>query len=316
MLEKTIELKKKIQELDNLQDKLDVLHGAYHGETCYMITCGPSINDIWTERIEEILDHNLAVAVKQAYDLAPHVMDFHLLNPWNYKTYEYPEQKPIVLMLQQSELTLTLPKSVYDLAFDLPQEACKPEKTLALNRNFEDYLFTKRLDRPWGQGIIYELGIYLAVHLGVSELIVVGWDIGGPRSRNYKHFYDISNLQFWDKARISGIEAKPITSLFRRLYSLLKNKFIGVLISCKLLPVRLRHRLFVQTHTDSTRYYHDTRTGKATEIYNSPLLQVGEVELVADSTEELYYWLRKKGIDLKVVSDRSLVHPCVPRIEL
>ena len=316
MLGKTIELKKKIQELENLQDKLDVLHGAYHGETCYMITCGPSINDIWNKRVEEILAHNLVVAVKQAYDLAPHIMDFHILNSWNYKIYEYPEQEPIVLMLQQPQHMLHVPKLVSDLAFDLPTDACKYEKTLALNRNFEDYLFTKRLDRPWGQGIMYELGIYLAVHLGVSELIVVGWDIGEPRSSNYRHFYDFSSMQFRDEAGISKIKAKLITSSLRRLYSLLKKKPIG--IGRKLLPWDLSKRPLLKMHNDSPRYYRDTRTGKATQIYNSPLVQVaeGEIELVAGATEELYYWLRKKGIDLKVVSDRSLVHPCVPRIEL
>lgn len=317
MLKKTVELKKKIQELDNLQEKLAVLHGAYHGETCYLITCGPSINDIWNKRIEEILDHNLAIAVKQAYDLAPHVMDFHLLNPWNYKIYEYPEPKPITVTLQ-SKYFFTPLNLVYDLDFSNPLDSSKPEPldhskpqaSLALNRNFDDYLFTKRLDRPWGPGIVYELGIYLAIHLGVSELIVVGWDIGEPTTNTHRHFYD--------KAQVSGIKEKPSTSSLKRLFSLVKKRRIALVVGRKLLPLGLRNRLF---YIYSTTYYFDNSTGEATKvfntpIYNTPLLYNEEIELIADSTEELYYWLRNKGIDLKIVSDRSLVHPCVPRIKL
>ena len=58
-------------------------------------------------------------------------------------------------------------------------------KSLALHREFDDFLLEKRLDRCFGPGIVYETGFYLAVHLGVKRIVTLGYDEGGGG-----HFYD------------------------------------------------------------------------------------------------------------------------------
>ena len=40
------------------------------------------------------------------------------------------------------------------------------------------------------------------------------------------------------------------------------------------------------------------------------------MEIVINSTKFLYEWLQSKGIDLKIISDKSAVHKSIPRIEL
>lgn len=315
MLERTRKLKQKIQMLNNMDEKLDVLYEAFSGEPCYLITCGPSINKIWGKHVEQILTDNLTIAVKQAFDLAPHVMDFHLINPWNYKAYEYTEPKPIILM-EREENAPSTPGLICDLMFTMPEEAGKPEKMLALNSNFEDYLFTTTLARPWGPGIVYELGIYLAVHLGVSELIMVGWDIGDVDSPVYRHHYDGNHTSLNNKSLETAGEVKLFYRSIRALYSWLKKENIDLKIVSELLPRGLKNRLIGNATISKTMCYYDTKTKKTIKMYNTPGLMKGEIQLVADSTKNLYYWLKKKGINLKIVSDRSLVDPCVPRIKL
>ena len=40
------------------------------------------------------------------------------------------------------------------------------------------------------------------------------------------------------------------------------------------------------------------------------------MQIVIESTKFFYEWLQSKGIDLKVISNKSAVHESVPRMEL
>ncbi len=259
MLEHTFKLKKRIIESATIEDKLDVLKNAYAGETCYLLTAGPSINVFWNKHVEIFLADKLVVAVKQTYNLAADITDFHLLNSWNYQVYNYHQPEPIIL----TERGPRDPETVgmkYDLLFHV-QDSGIMEKRLAVTRRFDDYLFDKNPNRPWGPGIMYELGIYLAVHLGVSELITFGWDLGKLNSPTMPHYFDV--------------EGAPTE-----------------------IPAGL------------------SRKAQEQKLYNKPLIHPEEVEVIKDSTKDMYYWLREKGIDLKIVSDRSLIDSCVPRLNI
>ena len=41
-----------------------------------------------------------------------------------------------------------------------------------------------------------------------------------------------------------------------------------------------------------------------------------EMQIVIESTKFFNEWLKSKGIDLKIISDKSAVHESVPRMEL
>ena len=34
------------------------------------------------------------------------------------------------------------------------------------------------INQPWGPGIMYEMAIPLAIHLGCKKIVTIGWDIG------------------------------------------------------------------------------------------------------------------------------------------
>lgn len=305
MLERTIQLKKEMRKMSKTEDKLNILHGAFVGEKCYIVTCGPSLNNIWGERVKRVLCDNLTIAVKQAYDLAPEITDFHLLNPYNYKKYKYPAQKPIIVATKQEEINLPMPGLKHDLMFTITEEANRPENMLARTRNFDDYLFTKTLNRPFGPGIIYELGIYLAVHLGVSEIIIISWDIGDVSGSAAEHHYDTS--------LIPDDKDNKVRALLR-LYRWLSTKGINLQFVSKVIPISVQNRL---TGIQLNKNYREASNKKAMTFYNAQCGGVkGEVELMAEASESLYHWLRQKGIKLSIVSDRSMAASCIPRLEL
>ena len=230
-----------------------------------------SIRRTWNEDIQRFLKDKLVISVKQTYDLASNIVDFHLLNSWNYKRYSYPSIRPIII-LERSPKDPETPDCNPDLLFEVTHTDCL-DKRLAVTLEFDNYLFTKNLSRPWGPGIMYELAIYLVVHLGVTEVIVLGWDLGKLKSPVMEHFFDQENF---------------IKRVFRR-----------GLLSRGYRKIAEKYLLFPDNET-----------------MNRPKIIQQEVEVIAASTKPLYRWFQQQGIDLKIVSDSSLVDPCVPRITL
>lgn len=268
---RTPELMQRIRSVESLEERLAILRNAYEGETCYALTCGPSLNVYWNRSLKDKLSGQLVMSVKQTYNLAPEIMDFHILNSWNYTVYEYSEPKPIIF-LERNIKDPETPDANPDLLFNIPDPSSL-ERRLATTLGWEDYCFDKQLDRPWGPGVMYELAIYMWVHLGVKEVIVLGWDLGELNSKTMEHFFD--GEAYWKQL----LRKMAITGALRRWVDRIP------------------------------------RTSDC-DVLNKPRIRDFEVRDIADSTKSLYFWLKEKGIDLKIVSDRSLIDPVVPRVNL
>lgn len=246
---KTTSLKRELRAAGSLEEKLGRLREAYAGEPCFLLSCGPSLNETLDAAARRFLASRLVVAVKQAYKLAPEIVDVHLLNSWNYERYDYGDDRPIVIAERADDDPPT-PSLDPDLLLRVPDPRNFAER-LATSLEFDRWLLERSPERPWGPGIVYELGIYLAVHVGASQLVTLGWDLGELDSPTMEHFFD-------EKDAAGSPEAPE----------------------------------------------------------NQPRIRSYEVGDIAESTRALYYWLRSKGIELKVVSDRSLVDEVVPRVRL
>lgn len=52
--------------------------------------CNPTLADIWCDELRDCLADKLVISMKQAYDLAPDISDFHLCNEVRIKDSDYP----------------------------------------------------------------------------------------------------------------------------------------------------------------------------------------------------------------------------------
>ena len=230
----TTHIKEKIAKAETVEEKLKILEGAYEGETCYLFTCGPSFNDNWNDRVKQSLSDKLIVSVKQTYNEAAGIVDFHLLNSWNYQTYNYTEPKPIVLM-ERSDDDPPTPGVEADILFRIPDPRDFANR-LATTFAFDRWLFSRQIHRPWGPGVVYELGIYLFVHLGVKEVVAMGWDLGELNVPYMKHFFreaasgSTENDGILNKPRIRPFEVSDIAESTRALYYWLRSKGIYLYI--------------------------------------------------------------------------------------
>ena len=167
-------------------EKVEFLKDLFKGEKAYVLSCGPTLTDHQPEKIRELLNDNLGVAIKQSFDLFGDLIDFHIYNCANFKNYDYSKNKPVVIEAASTPYRL----GECDLKFFIRERNFN--NSVAATEDFESWTLDKQtLLRPYGPGIMYEVVFYALQHLGVSDIITIGWDnklIEGTAAQ--QHFYD------------------------------------------------------------------------------------------------------------------------------
>ena len=195
MKEKTKKIKSHLSVYKNYKHRMNILKDKYVGDVCYILSCGPSLNDLEHDIIREKLQNELVFTIKQSYSVFNKISDFHFFNCNNFTPFV---SSDTTIFCSQAD---ALPESVakrhiwkgqkYDLNFVLRDNKIHENK-LTSKKNFDYWTFDKRLNRPWGPSIMHETVLYMALFLGVSEIRTIGWDHIDPNGQNSKitHFYE------------------------------------------------------------------------------------------------------------------------------
>ena len=189
----TISFKNKLQELNTIQERLDILKNEYFGETAYLVTCGPSLSNHDKNILNDKLKDKLVFSIKQAYDVVSDISDFHLLNTYNLKEYEYRTDNTIVVWSVSKSYADNQLRRIQDKPVDIYFPVINPPyitpmDTIAGSLNFDDMkLLGERCEVTWGPGMFYEMMIPLCLHLGVMDIVTIGWDL--KVTNEHKHFY-------------------------------------------------------------------------------------------------------------------------------
>ena len=103
MNKKTFELKEKMLQLEDISDRLEVMKDWYNGETCYIVSAGPSLKDIEINYLKSKLEDKLVISIKQAFNLLKGIADFHVLNFTNFEPYDYTDSKDTITVWEVFE---------------------------------------------------------------------------------------------------------------------------------------------------------------------------------------------------------------------
>ena len=241
-----------------LEKKLDALHNSYEGETCYILNCGPSLNDIPEDELREKLKDKLVFSVKQTYEKFGDITDFHIYNCANLPSlkgdgffqehYQYDKE---VISIASSNYNIGVRWSMFqknDIYFKIPIRTEINNEFLVKTKQFDQYLMKSHSERPCGPGIMYETVFYMALHLGVKKIVALGWDLSynDPKSlKEYKHFY-----------------------------------------------------------------------GETNNLINRGDILPWEITETRTASKDLYYWLKKNGVKLELVSKQSTLYKGIPRVKL
>ena len=178
-------LASKVRELTAQKDKLRLLKDAFKGDSCYVLSCGPTLLDNDQEKLNKLISENVCVSVKQAYDMFKEQTDIHVYNCANFKRYEHEGKMPLTMEASTTPYKL----GECDLKFFIRERDFG--NSLAIKENYEEWTLEKQpMLRPYGPGIMTESVIFLIEHLGFSEVNTVGYDnkITGD-DKQKQHFY-------------------------------------------------------------------------------------------------------------------------------
>tara|TARA_A100001515_G_C4591694_1_gene216200 strand:- start:4461 stop:6515 length:2055 start_codon:yes stop_codon:yes gene_type:complete len=230
-------IKQKINKASTLKEKIDLLKDSFKGETCYILSCGPSISDYTLDEYKDKLQDKLVLAVKQTYNKVPDLVDFHFFNcanipmPTGYpllEHYKYDEDGPIVVASSNYPLHKRWsPYQKHDLFFKIPIRTEINDEFICKTKDFDNFDLATNIDRPCGPGIMYETVIFMAAHLGVKKIVAVGWDLSqtNPKKPNeYKHFYKDEKMLI--KGDILPWEVAATCEASKELYEWLQSRGI------------------------------------------------------------------------------------------
>ena len=235
---KISKLKKQVGLQQSLEEKLEVLKDSYKDETCYILSCGPSLNEHPDEVLKEKLKGKLVFTVKQAYNRFSDITDFHFFNCCNLPMLEkngyfqehYKYNKPVIAVAS-SNYNMGMRWSSFqkhDIFFKVPLRTEIDNEFVVKTKEFDKFTIKNQIERPCGPGIIYETALYVALHLGVKKIVAIGWDLSynDPKDVNeYKHFYgDTTKLA--NRGDILPWEVTAARLASEDMYKWLKN--IGV----------------------------------------------------------------------------------------
>lgn len=201
MIKITSKLKKNIQEHDSIEERLKELKDKYVGETAYLISCGPSLNDLDINILKSKLKNKLVICQKQTIDIVgAEICDFHILNTYNLKNgqYDYGDENRTIVFwaVAKSYMDEQLNKIVnQNRPLDLYVPVVNPpfitdDQTINGSLNFDEMkLLGEKCEMLWGKGTFYELVIPLLYHIGVKDIVTFGFDIHS--NMKYEHFYDV-----------------------------------------------------------------------------------------------------------------------------
>jgi len=234
--QKRVDLKRTLAKAETLHEKISLMKDSFKGETCYLLSCGPSLSDYDEQELREKLKDKLVLSVKQAYNKYPDITDFHFFNCCNLPNpvgdpllehYQYNDNEPIVVASSNYDPGQRWsPFQKTDVFFKIPIRTEIDNKFLVNTKDFEKYCLDKTIKRPCGPGIILETVLHTAVHLGVSKIIAIGYDLSKEnpkKQKDHKHFYGETSKLF-NRADVLPWEVKAHVNITEEMYNWLLSK--------------------------------------------------------------------------------------------
>jgi len=180
--------------------RASMMKNMYKGRTMYLISCGPSISEVWCPELRQFLSDKLVVGVKQAQELAPEIFDIHCFNHVRIQGYRH---HPDTIVMSVYHPYWNRGTDVYfPLVHRARHNESRWQKSLMVSKNWVDGEIEVNYPRPWGPGIVLELCIYLPTFFGCSELVIFGWDMN---ENDMQHFYKKDLFKRTGKAHYNNV---------------------------------------------------------------------------------------------------------------
>ena len=239
MKSKILHIKKDIWSFEEMYDRVRVLKDTFKGETAYICTAGPTFNTFSEDLLKEKLQDELVISIKQTQNTLKELTDIHLLNFCNLTQYNYPNPNTIVgwAVWDNSQPNIIIENWPVDFILDtfkLGDGTPNLKNSISYTGQWDWLDLNNSFARPWGPGTMYELAIPLALYMGCSKIVTIGWDLfkntlNNPEKRNEDWFY--KGIQYQQTKTIGSIEElEMVKNSTKGLYEWLLSKEVELVI--------------------------------------------------------------------------------------
>lgn len=215
---------KQVRNAASLRQRSEVLRNQFRDETAIVFSCGPSLNDVWSPELMQRLmaSGKYVVSVKSSYNMVGSVADMYLCN-----AVRVPK---IANGFRSDTLRVGCSCVPHDGLFKLMCHGfdifyrimcCPMDRSLMATGRFHSGVYPNPgkpiVERPWGPGILVDMGLFLLMYMGFSRIVVVGWDMGDGV---YTHFDNKKNIFNEEKikkdAELMAVQIPALVSWMRR----------------------------------------------------------------------------------------------------
>lgn len=201
---------------------------------CLLLSCGPSLNKVHESALREFAKDKVVYAVKLAYYKVPDLVDTLFINCCNNprpnpqgQFYDFVGKVPTVVASSNFPRWVRLKKQRLDYFFKVPNTSVEPYTLVSKTRNFDDFLFSKGLDkvRPVGPGIMLETVLYWVIHQKFTQLTTLGFDLSASsiNRSSYQHCWDSDKPAFGVPGFILPEDAKLVVDASESIYHWLNS---------------------------------------------------------------------------------------------
>jgi len=188
MNSRTKKIKTSLLQYGTVEERLDVLKGTYKDCKAVILAPGPSLNEFDLTCLNN-RDDIVLLSIKQAYDTIKGQTDFHIVNTYNfdkYNGYSYENLDCIIFYgLSQSYVDQQIEKlRIKPHPVDAWVPVVNPptityEQSIHKSANYDKLLMLQKEPKTWwGTSILYEQAIPMALLIGCTEIVTIGWDLG------------------------------------------------------------------------------------------------------------------------------------------
>lgn len=174
-------------DIESHYNRVQTMKNLYPGKSMVIITCGPSMKT-YTPYIEKLIEAgHIITCIKQSYDYVKGLCDFHIVNFCNEKQYDYQADCIKIYCNKHTEEFGKGGMNKYDIYFTHRPENVKINIHTELMKGKDIMSWETRKDDMrvhWGD-IMHELGLPLAIQLGIKNIYVIGWDMGNLKNKVY-----------------------------------------------------------------------------------------------------------------------------------
>ena len=148
----TKQLKQDLQKYESIPERIEALKDSYKGETCYIVSAGPSLKNYEPEYLKSKLENKLVFTIKQSYLLLKEICDFHILNFTNFEPYQWSSETIVAWeVFEQYHPQMILENGFnVDVMFPVIRNHGTMDNTQAARLDFDDFTMDKTYDRAWG----------------------------------------------------------------------------------------------------------------------------------------------------------------------